>query len=89
MPLLGFLAGGKGSNKKSYYIVTEKYHSSVTWYCTRAYGTHANTLQLIVIFLGIYVVRYINIYIARCQVVVKFYRDLYFGYSPPYRSCGD
>ena len=31
----------------------------------------------------------IYIYIARCQVVVKFYRDLYFGYSPPYRSCGD
>ena len=25
----------------------------------------------------------IYIYIARCQVVVKFYRDLYFGYSPP------
>ena len=22
------------------------------------------------------------IYIARCHVVVKFYRDLYFGYSP-------
>ena len=32
---------------------------------------------------------HIYIYIARCQVVVKFYRDLYFGYSPPYRSCGD
>ena len=29
------------------------------------------------------------IYIDRCQVVVQFYRDLYFGYSPPYRSCGD
>ena len=23
------------------------------------------------------------VYIARCQVVVKFYSDLYFGYSPP------
>ena len=33
--------------------------------------------------------RYVYIYIARCQVVVKFYRDLYFGYSPPHRSCGD
>ena len=32
---------------------------------------------------------YIYIYIAHCQVVVKFYRDLYFGYSPTYRSCGD
>ena len=31
----------------------------------------------------------IYIHIARCQVVVKFYRDLYFGYGPPYRSCGD
>ena len=29
------------------------------------------------------------IYIARCQVVVKLYRDLYFGYSPQYRSCRD
>ena len=29
------------------------------------------------------------IHIARCQVVVKFYRDLYFGYSPQYRSCGE
>ena len=28
------------------------------------------------------------IYIARCQVVVKFYRDLYFGYSPRCHSCG-
>ena len=27
--------------------------------------------------------RCIYIHIARCQVVVKFYRDLYFGYSPP------
>ena len=32
---------------------------------------------------------YIYIFIARCQVVVKFYRDLYFGCSLPYRSCGD
>ena len=31
----------------------------------------------------------ICVYIARCQVVVKFYRDLYFGYSPQYHSCGD
>ena len=36
-----------------------------------------------------YIYIYIYIYIARCQVVVKFYRDLYFEYSPWYRSCGD
>ena len=32
---------------------------------------------------------YMYIYIARCQVVVKFYKDLYFGYNSRYRNCGD
>ena len=32
---------------------------------------------------------YLYIYIARCQVVVKLYRDIHFGYSPRYRSGED
>ena len=55
------------------------------WRTTEA----SETLLVVVQWKTRYVYTYIYIYIARCEVVVKFYWDVYYGYSSPYRCCGD